>query len=120
MHTRSAVSVHILWMLAATLGLNATKPPSLHRRFRPSIHLNIIQAAARAANSWRGCGAGADAMVNGLSDPSESVPVRIVPLGGLVEIGLNLMVIECGSHAIIIDAGVLFPEERELGIGLIM
>ena len=59
-------------------------------------------------------------MVNELSEPSESVPVRIVPLGGLGEIGLNLMVIECGSHAIIIDAGVLFPEERDLGIGLIL
>jgi ribonuclease J len=59
-------------------------------------------------------------MVNGLSEPSESVPVKVVPLGGLGEIGLNLMVIECGSHAIIIDAGVLFPEERDLGIGLIL
>jgi ribonuclease J len=59
-------------------------------------------------------------MANGFSDPSESVPVRIVPLGGLGEIGLNLMVIECGAHAIIIDAGVLFPEERDLGIGLIL
>lgn len=69
-------------------------------------------------------------MANGFSNPSEPVPaesvptepipVRIVPLGGLGEIGLNLMVIECGSHAIIIDAGVLFPEERDLGIGLIL
>jgi ribonuclease J len=50
----------------------------------------------------------------------ESDPVRVVPLGGLGEIGLNLMVIECGTHAIIIDAGVMFPEERDLGIGLIL
>ncbi|MGH7934600.1 MAG: ribonuclease J, partial [Candidatus Binataceae bacterium] len=46
--------------------------------------------------------------------------VRIVPLGGLGEIGLNLMVIECAKRAIIIDAGVMFPEERTLGLGLLL
>src|SRR5271169_1554062 len=59
-------------------------------------------------------------MLKRLSDPLESTPVRIIPLGGLGEIGLNLMVIECGQRAIIIDAGVMFPEERDLGIGLIL
>ena len=43
--------------------------------------------------------------------------VRIVPLGGLGEIGLNLMVIECGQSAIVIDVGVMFSEERALGVG---
>jgi ribonuclease J len=43
--------------------------------------------------------------------------VRIVPLGGLGEIGLNLMVIECGPSAIVIDAGVMFSDERALGVG---
>jgi ribonuclease J len=43
--------------------------------------------------------------------------VRIVPLGGLGEIGLNLMVFECGRSAIVIDAGVMFGEERALGVG---
>ncbi|MGH8011235.1 MAG: ribonuclease J, partial [Candidatus Binataceae bacterium] len=47
-----------------------------------------------------------------------STAVRIIPLGGLGEIGLNLMVIECGQSAIIIDAGVMFPEERTFGAGL--
>src|ERR1700745_1785743 len=51
---------------------------------------------------------------------SRTTPVRIVPLGGLGEIGLNLMVIECAQHAIIIDAGVMFPEERGLGIGRLL
>jgi len=46
--------------------------------------------------------------------------VRIVPLGGLGEIGLNLMVLECGPSAIVIDAGVMFFEERALGIGLLV
>lgn len=47
-------------------------------------------------------------------------PVRVVPLGGLGEIGLNLLVIECARHAIIIDAGVMFPEERGYGIGRLL
>lgn len=41
-------------------------------------------------------------------------------LGGLGEIGLNLMVVECAQSAIIIDAGVMFAEERELGVGLLL
>jgi ribonuclease J len=51
---------------------------------------------------------------------SKTSPVKIVPLGGLGEIGLNLMVLECAQHAIIIDAGVMFPEERGLGIGRLL
>jgi ribonuclease J len=47
-------------------------------------------------------------------------PVKIVPLGGLGEIGLNLLVLECAQHAIIIDAGVMFPEERGLGLGRLL
>ncbi len=46
-----------------------------------------------------------------------TVPVRIVALGGLGEIGLNLMAIECAGRAIIIDCGVMFGDEPALGIG---
>jgi ribonuclease J len=41
-------------------------------------------------------------------------------LGGLGEIGLNLLVVECAQHAIIVDAGVMFPEERGLGLGRLL
>ena len=51
---------------------------------------------------------------------AKSTPVRIVALGGLGEIGLNLMVVECAQSAIIIDAGVMFAEERELGVGMLL
>src|SRR5689334_13687173 len=51
---------------------------------------------------------------------SRTPPVKIIPLGGLGEIGLNLMVVECAQHAIIIDAGVMFSEERGLGIGRLL
>jgi len=51
---------------------------------------------------------------------SKTDQVKIVPLGGVGEIGLNLMVIECGERAIVIDAGVMFSEERALGIGRLL
>lgn len=44
--------------------------------------------------------------------------VRIVALGGLGEIGLNLMVLECAGRGIIVDCGVMFPEDRLLGNGV--
>jgi mRNA degradation ribonuclease J1/J2 len=43
--------------------------------------------------------------------------VKIVALGGLGEIGLNLMAIECAGRAIVIDCGVMFPDEPALGMG---
>jgi len=51
---------------------------------------------------------------------AKSTPVKIVALGGLGEIGLNLMVVECAQSAIVIDAGVMFAEERALGVGLLL
>ena len=41
---------------------------------------------------------------------------RIIPLGGLGEIGLNMMVFECEDTLFIIDAGLMFPEDYMLGI----
>ncbi len=46
-----------------------------------------------------------------------TTPVRIVALGGLGEIGLNLMVVECGGRAIVIDCGMMFSDQPALGIG---
>jgi ribonuclease J len=40
----------------------------------------------------------------------------VIPLGGLGEIGLNLLVLEHGDTAIAIDCGVMFPDERMPGI----
>ncbi len=46
--------------------------------------------------------------------------LRIIPLGGLGEIGKNMTVIEYEEHMIIIDAGIMFPENDMLGIDLII
>ncbi|MGA2819294.1 MAG: ribonuclease J [Anaerolineales bacterium] len=46
--------------------------------------------------------------------------LRILPLGGLGEIGKNMMLIETPSDALIIDAGLMFPENDMLGIDYII
>jgi len=47
-------------------------------------------------------------------------PLEIVPLGGVGEFGMNMMVIACGETAILVDAGVMFPEPELLGVDLII
>ncbi len=45
--------------------------------------------------------------------------VRIIPLGGLGEIGLNSMVVEAGGERLLIDCGLLFPSAELHGVGVI-
>ncbi|MFJ3958705.1 ribonuclease J [Arthrobacter sp. NPDC090010] len=46
--------------------------------------------------------------------------LRIVPLGGLGEVGRNMAVFEIGGKLLIVDCGVLFPEETQPGVDLIL
>ena len=47
-------------------------------------------------------------------------PLEIIPLGGLGEFGMNMMVIACGDTAVLVDAGVMFPEPELLGVDLVI
>ncbi|HYC88883.1 MAG TPA: ribonuclease J [Thermoanaerobaculia bacterium] len=46
--------------------------------------------------------------------------LRVIPLGGLGEIGMNLMVYECGDEAILVDCGMMFPDAATLGVDVIV
>src|SRR5437588_12042555 len=46
--------------------------------------------------------------------------MRIIPLGGLGEVGKNMTVYEYGDDAIVVDSGLAFPRDEHLGVDLIL
>ena len=46
--------------------------------------------------------------------------LRIIPLGGLEEIGMNITALECGDDIIVVDCGMSFPTDDMLGIDLVI
>src|SRR6059058_5202783 len=45
---------------------------------------------------------------------------KIIPLGGLGEVGKNMTVIEADGEAVVVDAGLAFPRDEHLGVDLIL
>ena len=50
----------------------------------------------------------------------ESGTLRVTPLGGLGEVGRNMTVYEINGQLLVVDCGVLFPEEHQPGVDLIL
>jgi len=46
--------------------------------------------------------------------------LRIIPLGGLGEVGKNLTVYELGEEIVVVDAGLAFPRDEHLGVDLVL
>lgn len=55
-----------------------------------------------------------------LPPPLPAGGLRIIPLGGLGEVGRNMAVLEYDGRLLIIDCGVLFPEDHQPGVDLIL
>ncbi len=55
-----------------------------------------------------------------LMSKSNNDAVKMIPLGGVGEIGKNMMILEWNDKMLIIDAGVTFPEDDQLGIDLVI
>jgi len=46
--------------------------------------------------------------------------LRVIPLGGLGQIGKNMLVVEYGDRMLVVDAGLMFPENDMLGIDIVI
>lgn len=46
--------------------------------------------------------------------------LRVIPLGGLGEFGMNMLALESGDDIIVVDAGILFPGVEQLGVDVIV
>src|SRR5437763_13772099 len=46
--------------------------------------------------------------------------LRVIPLGGLGEVGKNMTVYELGGECIVVDAGMAFPRDEHLGVDVIL
>ena len=57
-----------------------------------------------------------------IKDPAKLAPgtLRVIPIGGLGEIGRNMTSYEIDGKILIVDCGVLFPEEHQPGVDLIL
>ena len=55
-----------------------------------------------------------------MNAPTDERPLRLIPLGGLGEFGLNALVVEWQGHLLLVDAGVLFPSADMPGVDSIV
>lgn len=51
---------------------------------------------------------------------SSSSKLRVIPIGGLGEIGMNLMVYEVDDAAIVVDCGMMFPDAATMGVDVVI
>jgi ribonuclease J len=54
------------------------------------------------------------------TDVAAGAAVEVIPLGGLGEFGMNMLLVSCGDDALLVDAGVMFPEPELFGVDLVI
>ena len=59
-------------------------------------------------------------MTSVLQIPDFEPALEIIPLGGLGEIGLNMLLLQYQDHILVIDAGLMFPEDYMLGVDIVI
>ena len=51
---------------------------------------------------------------------ADAPKMRVIPLGGLDAIGKNMTAFECGDDIVLVDAGLMFPDDEHVGVDLIL
>ncbi|NLZ46778.1 MAG: RNase J family beta-CASP ribonuclease [Clostridiales bacterium] len=89
---------------------NKTKSPNIKQN--ENLKTNNIKApvGAKSANKPR----------KSSSKQQRKTPVRIIPLGGLNEIGKNFTLVECANDIFIIDCGMAFPDAEMPGVDIVI
>lgn len=93
------------------------------RRPRPAAEKAVapgqeIKTAAQLATVAQAPAAKTQTRRRGKKSPGSKV--RIIPLGGLGEVGKNVTVYECGNDSFIVDCGMTFPDESMPGVDLVL
>lgn len=103
-----------------------TKPTAKRRTRRPANKEAVAVPAKQEKSTQVKATAKAPAAKRryhrgGKSNSGKAVPsVKIIPLGGLNEIGKNITVYECENDAIIVDCGLAFPDADMLGVDIVI
>jgi len=82
-----------------------------NNRRRPPMKKNLIFSKTVSAPG--------DKIIPDLSTPGEK-RLRVIPLGGLEEVGRNMTVIEYGDDILIVDMGLMFPSENMPGVDYVL
>ncbi|XP_011024044.1 PREDICTED: uncharacterized protein LOC105125338 [Populus euphratica] len=102
--TKHSISCSTASPTTTTIGSRGTKAPPRHKR------------SGRMEGAGKSMEDSVKRKMEQFYEGSDGPPLRIVPIGGLGEIGMNCMLVGNYDRYILIDAGVMFPDYDELGV----
>ena len=106
--TDGAVRKPVAAIPTAAAPRTPTAPVTLSAAHTPSVAVTSPASRTPSATSAR------------KNREVKKIPVRIIPLGGLNEIGKNMTVVECGDDMFIIDCGLAFPDADMPGVDIVI
>ena len=99
----------------AAKGKPSQKSVAKNAKGKPPIEKNKKRSAPRPPQK-----ADKKAKQQKNNKPARVLPIRIVPLGGLDEIGKNITLYEYGDDMFLVDCGMSFPDEETPGIDIVI
>ncbi len=100
---------------------HTAKPsPATASRQQPKPAGAVVSQPARPVDRQRQKAKGQKSRAQPKSIMDENNQLRVIPLGGMREIGKNMMVYEYGQDMIIVDCGIAFPEDDMPGIDVVI